>query len=257
VTATTPLKVWQEAQGRLLRLRLNRPKANLIDRAMVAKLDASLALHLDRRDLMAVLLDAEGPHFSYGASITEHLPDQVAPVLAEFHRLVLRMVASPVTILVAVRGQCLGGGLELAMAGHLMFVAPDASLGQPEIKLGVFAPVGSCLLPELVGPARALDLLVSGRSITATEAVAIGLAKATAVDPAQAAIDYFTEHIVPKSASSLRHAVRAARVDLAARVEAKLAAVERLYLDGLMATRDAVEGLKAFLAKRPPKWDRQ
>jgi cyclohexa-1,5-dienecarbonyl-CoA hydratase len=255
VTATGPLGVWQEEQGRLLRLRLNRPRANLVDRAMVAALDTALASHLERPELGAVLLDAEGPHFSYGASIEEHLPDEVAPMLAEFHRLVLRMVASPVPILVAVHGQCLGGGLELAMAGHLMFVAPDASLGQPEIKLGVFAPVGSCLLPELVGPARALDLLVSGRSITGTEAAAIGLAKETAADPAQAACDYFKEHIGPKSTSSVRHAVRAARLDHAARLEARLAAVERQYLSELMATHDPVEGLRAFLAKRPPKWE--
>src|SRR5262245_16373803 len=224
---------------------------------MVAALDSALALHLDQTEPMAVLVDAEGPHFSYGASITEHLPDEVAPMLTEFHRLVVRMITSPVPILVAVRGQCLGGGLELAMAGHLMFVAPDASLGQPEIKLGVFAPVGSCLLPELVGPARALDLLVSGRSITGIEAVAINLAKDTAADPALAAFDYFIAHIAPKSASSLRHAVRAARLDLAARVEAKLAAVERLYLGELMATRDPVEGLRAFLAKRPAEWDHE
>src|SRR5262249_34683557 len=111
------------------------------------------------------------------------------------------------------------------------------------------------LLPELVGPARALDLLVSGRTINGTEAVAIGLANEVAVDPVKAAVDYFLTHVASKSASSLRHAVRAARVDLAARVEAKLAVVERLYLDELMTTRDPVEGLKAFLAKRPPNWN--
>ena len=87
-------------------------------------------------------------------------------MLAGLHRLVLRMVELPVPLLVAVRGQCLGGGLELALAGHLMFVTPEANLGQPEMKLGVFAPAASCLLPELVGPQRAFDLLVSGRSIT-------------------------------------------------------------------------------------------
>ena len=99
-----------------------------------------------------MLIDAEGPHFSFGASVEEHLPDQCAAMLAGLHRLILRMVESPVPLLVAVRGQCLGGGLELALAGHLMFVAPDASLGQPEMKLGVFAPAASCLLPEVDRP---------------------------------------------------------------------------------------------------------
>lgn len=251
---TAPLKVWLEADGALLRLRLNRPKANLIDHEMTAALDAALAAHLDHPRLAGVLIDAAGEHFSYGASIAEHLPDQVAPMLAEFHRLIRRMVASPVTILTTVRGQCLGGGLELALAGHLIFAAPDAKLGQSEIKLGVFAPAASCLLPELLGPARALDLLVSGRSISGVEAAAIGLAKEAAADPEQAALDYFGEHLATKSASALRHAVKAARLDYVARIGEKLAAVERLYLDELMAACDPIEGLGAFLAKRQPLW---
>lgn len=252
---TAPLKVWLEADGRLLRLRLSRPNANLIDRAMTAAIEAALAEHLDKAELTAVLIDAEGPHFSYGASIQEHLPDQVAAMLAEFHHLVLRMAASPVIILVAVHGHCLGGGLELAAAGHLLFVAPDASLGQPEIALGVFAPTASCLLPELIGPARAFDLLVSGRSISGSEAVAIGLAKEAAPNPEAAALNFFNEYLASKSASSLRHASKAARFDFAARMRTKLAEVERLYLVELMASRDPLEGLEAFLAKRPPKWE--
>ena len=251
---TVPLKIWFEAEGRLLRLRLNRAKANLIDAAMIAALDRALVDHLDSRELGAILLDAEGPHFSFGASVDEHLPERCAAMLHTLHRLVLRMVHAPVPILVAIRGQCLGGGLELAMAGHLLFVAPDASLGQPEIKLGVFAPAASCLLPELIGPTRALDLLISGRSLNGAEAAAIGLAYAVAADPEAAAVDYFERHLKAKSASSVRQAVKAARLDYSARIESKLASVERLYLDELMKTHDAVEGLEAFIAKRAVQW---
>ena len=252
---TEPVKTWFEAEGRLLRLRLARPKANLVDAAMIAALDRALAAHLGNNELGAIVLDAEGPHFSFGASVEEHLPDQCAAMLSGLHRLILRMVESPVTLLVAVRGQCLGGGLELALAGHLMFVAPDANLGQPEMKLGVFAPAASCLLPELIGPARSFDLLVSGRSITGAQAAAIGIAHEAVADPEHAALAYFEEYLKPKSASSLRHAVKAARLDYGARVKAKIAAVEQLYLDGLMKTHDAVEGLDAFLAKRTAQWE--
>jgi len=153
-----------------------------------------------------------------------------------------------------VRGQCLGGGLEVALAGHLMFVAPGAALGQPEMKLGVFAPAASCLLPELIGPARSLDLLMSGRSITGIEAVAMGIAHEAAADPEHAALAYFEEHLKPKSASSLRYAVKAARLDYVVRVKEKIRAVERLYLDELMTTHDAVAGLEAFIAKGSPQW---
>jgi cyclohexa-1,5-dienecarbonyl-CoA hydratase len=251
---TTPLKVWLEAEGRLLRLRLSRPKANLIDAAMIAALDKALAEHLGNGHLAAVLIDADGPHFSFGASVEEHLPGQCAAMLRGLHGLIRRMVQAPVPILVAVRGQCLGGGLELALAGHLLFVAPDATLGQPEMKLGVFAPAASCLLPEVVGPARAADLLWSGRSISGAEAAAIGLAQSAAADPERAALSYFDEHLKPKSASSLRLAVKAARHDYAARVTTKIDTVERMYLDELMATHDAVEGLEAFIGKRAAQW---
>lgn len=251
---TSPLKVWFEAEGRVLRLRLSRPKANLIDAGMIAALDAAFAEHLSRSDLCAVLLDAEGPHFSFGASVEEHLPNQCAAMLKGLHGLLVRMVESPVTIIAAVRGQCLGGGMEVALACHLMFVAPDAALGQPEMKLGVFAPAASCFLPEAIGPMRALDLLVSGRSISGAETAAIGLGR-DAPDPEAAALAYISEHLLTKSASSLRFAIRAARQDYATRIKAKIENLERLYLDELMASRDAVEGLEAFIAKRPAKWE--
>jgi cyclohexa-1,5-dienecarbonyl-CoA hydratase len=251
---TSPLKVWFEAEGRLLRLRLNRPKANLIDATMIAALDGAFAEHMDNVSLSAILLDSEGPHFSFGASVEEHLPAQCATMLRAIHSLILRLVESPVPILVAVRGQCLGGGLELALAGHLVFVAPDAGLGQPEMKLGVFAPAASCLLPEIIGPVRALDLLLSGRSISGADAAVMGMACQAAPDPEAAALTYFNEHLKPKSASSLRLAVKAARLDFAARVRAKIATMEHLYLDELMKTHDAVEGLEAFLGKRTAQW---
>ena len=251
---STPLKVWLEAEGKLLRLRLSRPKANLIDAAMIDALDRALAEHVDSPGLSAVLLDAEGPHFSYGASVEEHMPGQCEGMLIGIHRLILRMVEAPVTILVAVRGQCLGGGLEVALAGHLLFTCPDAVLGQPEMKLGVFAPAASCLLPELIGPMRAIDLLLSGRTISGAEAAAMGLAQGVAADPENTALSYFAEHLKPKSASSLRYAIKAARSDYAARLRNKIKSVERLYLDELMKTHDAVEGLEAFMGKRAVQW---
>jgi len=251
---SAPLRVWLEEEGRLLRLRLSRPKANLIDAAMIDALDRALVDHLGDRNVGAVLIDAEGPHFSYGASVEEHLPGQCDAMLTGIHRLIIRMIEAQVTILVAVRGQCLGGGLEVALAGHLLFVAPHAVLGQPEMKLGVFAPAASCLLPELIGPSRALDLLLSGRTISGPEAAAIGMARETAVDPERAALAYFNDYLKPKSASSLRYAIRAARSDYATRVVAKIKSVERLYLDELMKTHDALEGLGAFMAKRAAQW---
>lgn len=249
------LGITRDPDGALLRLRLNRPKANIVDAEMIAALDAAFAAHEQDRDLKAVLVAAEGPHFSFGASVEEHLPASCDAMLKSLHALVRRMLDYPVPVLVAVRGRCLGGGLEVAMAGHMIFAAPGAGLGQPEMMLGVFAPAASCLMPERLGQARAEDLLYSGRSVGGAEALAMGLVDAVADDPEAAAAAYVEEQLKPKSASSLRLAVRAARAGYCRRVRARLDEVEALYLNDLMSTRDAVEGLEAFLAKRPARWE--
>ena len=253
--AEAPLKVWLEGDGALLRLRLARPKANLIDAAMIGALRHAFDSHRDNTGLLAALVDHEGPHFSFGASVEEHLPGQCDAMLRGLHALIGTMLEWPKPILVAARGQCLGGGLELAAAGHLLFLAPDAQLGQPEMKLGVFAPAASVLLPARIGQARAEDLLYSGRSIDAPTALAWGLANEVARDPAAAAAAYFEKHLVDKSAASLALAVRAARTPFSELARARLDEVEALYVEKLMETHDAVEGLKAFVEKRRAKWE--
>jgi len=253
--AEAPLKVWLERDGALLRLRLARPKANLIDAEMIAALDAALRQHTQASGLIACLIDHEGAHFSFGASVEEHLPDRCAAMIRTLHALLERMLDWPRPILIAVKGQCLGGGLEFAAAGHLLFLATDAQLGQPEMKLAVFAPAASCLLPARIGQARAEDLLYSGRTIDASTALTWGLANQVAEDPVVAALDYFDRHLAAKSAASLAWALRAARAPFAAHVKQRLAEVEALYLNGLMTTHDAVEGLHAFLEKRAPSYE--
>ncbi len=257
-----PLKVWIERDGALLRLRLAKPKANIVDAAMIAALQGAFDAHRGNAahrtsavQHRAVLVDAEGPHFSFGASVEEHLAERCAGMLASLHALLLAMLEWPVPILVAVKGQCLGGGLELAMGGSLIFAAADAKLGQPEIQLGVFAPAASCLLPPRIGQAAAEDLLLSGRSIGADEALRLGLVQSVSADAEAAALAYFDQYLAGKSASSLACAVAAVRGGYLLRVRRRIAEVERLYLTRLMQTRDANEGLAAFIAKRPPKWE--
>lgn len=254
---SSSLKVWLEQEGRLLRLRLNRPKANIVDATMISELKSALTEHMYDKRIRAVIMDAEGPHFSFGASVEEHLPESAAQMLQQLHALILLLLQFPVPILVVVRGQCLGGGLEVAAAGHLIFAASNAMLGQPEIKLSVFAPAASCLLQERIGIAHAQDLLFSGRSINAEEAHRIGLVHSVSDDPEHAAITYFNEYLAPSSGSSLRFAVRAAYVARASSftsIKAKLDEIERIYNEELIVTHDAMEGLTAFLEKRPAVW---
>jgi cyclohexa-1,5-dienecarbonyl-CoA hydratase len=253
--AESPIKVWVERDGALMRVRLAKPKANLLDAQMIVALHGALDAHRNNSGLRGMLIDHEGSHFSFGASVEEHLPGQCDQMLKALHALVREMQAWPNPILVAVRGQCLGGGLEFACAGGPLFAAPDAKFGQPEIKLGVFAPAASCLLPGRIGQARAEDLLLSGRSIDAATALAWGLVQEVAEDPVAAALAYFDEHLAPRSAASISYALQAVRMPAIEALERRIAEVERLYLRELMQSHDAVEGLQAFLDKRPPKWE--
>jgi cyclohexa-1,5-dienecarbonyl-CoA hydratase len=202
-----------------------------------------------------VLIDHEGPHFSFGASVQEHLPGRFEDMLQTFMALILRMIEAEIPILAAVRGQCLGGGMEVAIAANFIFAAQDAKFGQPEIHVGVFAPPASVLLPERIGRQAAESILFSGRPIDGAEAYRLGLVHALSADPEAAALAYFDESLAAQSPRVLRYAVRAARYDLVERVKRKFADLERLYRFELMSTRDAVEGLTAFLEKRPAKWE--
>ena len=250
-----PVRSWLDRDGALLRLRLARPKANICDAAMIAALHGALDAHRGRAPLRGVLLDAEGPHFSFGASVEEHLPERCAAMLASLHALILALAGFPVPVLVAVRGQCLGGGLEIALAGGPIFASADAQFGQPEIRLGVFAPAASCLLGWRISQVAAEELLCSGRSVGGSTALALGLVQTLADDPEAAALAWFDEHLAPRSAAALACAVAAVRAPRLRELRERLTEVERLYLERLMKTRDANEGLTAFIERRTPTWE--
>ena len=251
---TTPLRVALEEDGRLLRLTLAAPKANIIDTAMIQALRTAAHDAQDMPALRAMLIDHDGPNFSFGASVQEHLPAEVDRMLPRFHGLFAELAATDLPILCAGHGHILGGGLELAAWCHRIFVTPDAKLGQPEITLAVFAPMGSLALPLRVGQAHADDLLLSGRIISAEEARAMGLVDVLDGEPAEAALEYARTHLLPKSAVALRFAVRAARSAWTQTFKQHLADLEGTYLVDLMRTADAVEGLEAFIEKREPRW---
>ncbi|MDH3628352.1 MAG: enoyl-CoA hydratase-related protein [Acidobacteriota bacterium] len=243
--------------GQIWRLWLATPKANILDMDKVERLSALFSQAASEQNLKAILIEGEGPHFSFGASVEEHLPGKVDAMIPGFHQLFERLFDAGVPTLAAVGGQCLGGALELASLCNRVFAHPGAMLGQPEIVLGVFAPVASVALPERIGRSRAEDLCLSGRSIGAEEALRIGLVDAIDDEPGMAALTYAREYLVPHSASSLRLAQRALRDGYRKRFKQELRSVERLYLDGLMSTKDAHEGLSAFMEKRKPAWRNQ
>lgn len=243
--------------GQLVRLTLNAPKANIVDSEMMIAIQTALAdLNSDAR-VKLIQFTGSGDHFSFGASVKEHTRENAADMLRQFHGLFYTLIDLAIPTAALVSGQCLGGGLELALMCNFLFVDRSAKLGQPEIQLAVFAPPASLILPMKIGQTRADDLLLTGRSIDADEAARIGLAtelfetKEAMMEGVDA---WLKKQILPKSASSLRFAVKAVRHSFNDTLKERLSRLEEMYLNELMATHDANEGIASFLERRQPSW---
>jgi cyclohexa-1,5-dienecarbonyl-CoA hydratase len=238
-------------------LTLNAPKANVLDAEMMTGLQTTLDDLRQQESVKLLQFTGAGDHFCFGASVPEHVREKAPQMLKQFHQLFYTIADLAIPTAALVSGQCLGGGMELALMCNFMFADKSAKLGQPEINLGVFAPPASLILPMKVGQARADELLLSGKIISAEEAATMGLV--TDVfddrDSMLAGVEAWVEkQILPKSASSLRHAVRAARMEFNSVIKNGLQKQERLYIDELMATHDASEGIASFMERRKPDW---
>jgi cyclohexa-1,5-dienecarbonyl-CoA hydratase len=250
----TKVRIQPERDGAVLRLVIDSPPGNVIDLEMIEALRGAVVGAGHEPGLKAVILEGAGGHFSYGASVPEHRTGEIERVLPRFHDLFRDLFDLARPLVAVVRGKCLGGGLELATFCNWIFASPDAQLGQPEIRLGVFAPVGSMLLAGRVGRPAAEAMCLTGQVIEAEDALEDGLVDFVAEDPGAAADAWIEQNILPLSAVALHHALRAVRFPMREEFMRGLEEIERMYLRELMRTEDAREGIAAFLEKRPPVW---
>ncbi len=239
-------------------LTLCHPPLNILTRAMLAELRGAMERLSRERDLRVVVLAAEGRHFSAGADVGEHLPPQFRDLIPEFVASVRMIAEFPAPVVAAVRGRCLGGGFEVAQAADLIVCGESATFGQPEIVLGVLPPAACALLPRRCGPALAAELVFGGEAIDARRAREGGLvARVVPDDRVEAEAADLAGRIARHSDAALRLTKRALRAGLSADRGEALAAAESIYVNELMQTEDAVEGLRAFLEKRTPMWKNQ
>jgi cyclohexa-1,5-dienecarbonyl-CoA hydratase len=247
-------KISTTADANAYRITLADPPLNILDIAMLEELrDAIADVAPDRH---ALIIDAQGDKaFSAGASVTDHLGDRVATMLARFHDCFRMLAKLDVVTVALVRGAALGGGCELALACDFVLASDRAKFGQPEINLGVFPPVAAYQLSRQIAPRKGLELLLTGYTIDAATAEKLGLVNAIFPQSEfDARAGEWLQRLYKQSASSLRFAKRAFRLAQSADFDERLATVERLYLDELMKTNDANEGLIAFTEKRKPVW---
>jgi cyclohexa-1,5-dienecarbonyl-CoA hydratase len=227
----------------------------VLDIATLEALEEVLTDLTGDRTIKVVALSGAGKAFCAGADVADHAADRVERMLGAFHSAVRRLIALDVPTVALVHGAALGGGAELALACDIVLARADLRLGQPEIQLGVFPPVAAALLPRLVGRQRALDLVLSGRELGAEEAHALGLVSHVyAGERFHEQTSVYLDHLTQLSGSSLRLAKRAVTAGLDQCFDVALTRAESLYLDDLMKTPDANEGIAAFLGKRQPVW---
>jgi cyclohexa-1,5-dienecarbonyl-CoA hydratase len=254
-TASQLDRITMEIAAPVARIVLCHPPLNVIDVQMMQEIAQSLAEIEAKPDVCAIVLSGDGKAFSAGVDVAAHTPDRVEELLTKFHAVIRALVATKKVTIAVVHGPCLGGGAELAMVCDMVFTTDSAQWGFPEIKLGCYPPVACTALAALVGQKRAAELILTGRTISGTEASEIGLAnRAVPEGELTSVVGECLGQILKLSPAALAIAKKAIYAWDSMHFDKGLARAERIYCDELVKTADAHEGVRAFMEKREPKW---
>ncbi|HYK03424.1 MAG TPA: enoyl-CoA hydratase/isomerase family protein [Thermoanaerobaculia bacterium] len=248
------MKIAFSEEPHAYRVTLSDPPLHILDITMLEELREALGRVTNDRH--ALIIDASGEKaFSAGASVQDHLGDRITAMLSAFHDCFRILARLDLVTVALVRGAALGGGCELALACDFVLASDRARFGQPEINLGVFPPVAAYQLSRQTSPRKGLELLLTGDAVDAQTAERLGLANAVfPIAEFDARAEEWLQRLYRQSASTVRFTKKAFRLAQAADFEDRLARVELLYLEELMQTTDANEGLNAFIEKRKPEW---
>jgi cyclohexa-1,5-dienecarbonyl-CoA hydratase len=253
--ATHFARISLDVQQTVARVSLRNPPLNVLDIPMMEELATALAEIESQPQIAVIIFRGEGKCFSAGVDVAAHTPAKVESMLAKFHAVIRALMASKKITIAMVRRHCLGGGAELAMVCDLVYTVEDAQWGFPEIKLGCYPPVAATALAALVGQKHAADLILTGRTITGSEAAKIGLANAAVAETeVHSAVEQVIDRLSKLSPAALAIAKKAIYAWDSMHFDKGLARAEKIYLEELMKSEDAQEGISAFLEKREPVW---
>lgn len=234
---------------------LNRPPLNVLHIPMMAEMRDALNDIAADETVKALVITGAGRAFCAGVDVADHTAERVHDMLTGFHDVIRRVMDLEIPTVAAVNGAALGGGWELAMACDMVVAREDAKIGQPEIQLAVFPPVAAVLMPRLIGWQRAAELVLTGRTLTATEGQQLGLVNRTfPAEGFEQGVREFVAQLTVLSGPVLRVTKRAMKEGLGLDIHTALERAEAIYLDDLMRLEDPHEGLAAFMEKRKPVW---
>ena len=247
------IKVTEE-EG-LAYIELAREPLNVLNIAMMEELNTALDELILRKDLKAVVFHSKGKAFSAGVDVGEHMGDMATRMIEVFHGIFRKMTLVEVPTVALVKGAALGGGCELAIFCDLVLASEKARFGQPEIQVGVFPPIAALEFPNLMHMNKALELVLTGDMVKAKEACEMGLVNQVySLDEFDEKCQEFLAKLKSLSAPVIRLSKKAVYRGAEGGLMA-LKDIEAIYLDELMQTHDAHEGLSAFLEKRKPVWE--
>ena len=236
-------------------LTLNRAPLNWLNIEMMEEFNAYLESLMKEKALKLLVIQAMGKAFSVGVEVADHLGDLAPKMIETFHKMFRLLDALKIPSLAVVNGSALGGGCELALYCDMVIASEKSKFGQPEIQVGVFPPIAALIFPRIIGRKKAMELILAGDTISAQEALGLGLINKVVPEGSLAdEVKAFIEKFTKLSAIVLKYTKEAILAGLNDDMDQGLRAIEKIYLDKVMKTHDAMEGLKAFLDKRKPTW---
>ncbi|MFZ0583235.1 MAG: enoyl-CoA hydratase/isomerase family protein [Candidatus Acidiferrales bacterium] len=242
-------------EGEVAHLRLDRPQQNLLNERMLMEVAAGINSVSEKREIKLILLDAEGKTFSGGIELGEYTQRRVFQLLDAFHNAFAAMLDTSKPVLVVVNGPAFGGGAELAALGDLVIATPNAKFAQPEIKLGAFPPLAAAVLPYILGPKLALELVLTGEAMSAERAREVGLVNwLVPEDKLVEKVDDVVARVTAQSGPVLTMAKKAILGSLGLSLREGVRNSMKVFLNELADLEDSQEGLRALVEKRAPKW---
>ena len=244
-----------KAEGPVARFTLHRPEHNLLNEQMLRELADGIGMFAENGAVKLIVLDAAGKVFSAGVDIGEYTGERAFSMLDAFHAACIAMVEAPQPVIVVVDGAAIGGGAELVAYGDLVVATPRARFALPEITIGMFPPLASTMFPHIVGPKRALELVLTGEAISAERARDLGLVNRLVPETQlQAAVNELVAKITAQSGAVLGMAKKAVLAGMGMSLRDSLRNSMNIFLNELYRLEDSQEGLRALLEKRKPQW---
>jgi cyclohexa-1,5-dienecarbonyl-CoA hydratase len=235
---------------------INRPPFNILDIETMYEIAVALEEINKLKDISCVVITGAGTKaFSAGVDVGDHSKEAVIKMLDSFGAMINGIIDSDKVIIAAVNGVALGGGMEVVLACDLALAVESAQLGQPEITLGVFAGFANVVLPRVIARKKALEMILLGESITASTALDLGLINwVSAADEFESKLNEIIKKMSRMSASSLRWCKHSVYATIDQDIKSAMKSIDEIYLEKLMSTFDANEGVRSFLEKRKPVW---